>query len=45
MERTIPSGAQRPRLLDQVRDAMRRKHYNLRTEASYPTCLTRAGAV
>ena len=35
MERTIRSGAQRPRLLDQVRDAMRRKHYSLRTEASY----------
>lgn len=35
MERTIRSDAQRPRLLDQVRDAMRRKHYSLRTEASY----------
>jgi hypothetical protein len=35
MERTIRSGPQRPRLLDQVRDAMRRKHYSLRTEESY----------
>jgi hypothetical protein len=34
MERAIRSGAQRPRLLDQVRDAMRRKHYSLRTEQS-----------
>jgi integrase len=35
MERNIRSGPQRPRLLDQVRDAMRRKHYSLRTEQSY----------
>ncbi len=35
MERTIRPGAQRPRLLDQVRDVMRRKHYSLRTEESY----------
>lgn len=25
----------KPRLLDQVRDVLRRKHYNLRTEQSY----------
>ena len=35
MEQGIRSDAQRPRLLDQVRDVMRRKHYSLRTEMSY----------
>ena len=27
--------ASAPRLLDQVRDAIRRKHYSIRTEATY----------
>jgi len=35
MERAAYSGSQQPRLLDQVRDTMRRKHYSLRTEQSY----------
>jgi integron integrase len=30
-----PQGAQRPRLLDQVRDAIRRRHYSYRTEETY----------
>ncbi len=36
--RTMEAGAAptaRPRLLDQVRDAIRRKHYSLRTEDTY----------
>ncbi len=36
--RTTASGAPqstRPRLLDQVRDSIRRKHYSLRTEDTY----------
>jgi len=35
MDQRIRPVAQPPRLLDQVRDAMRRKHYSLRTELAY----------
>lgn len=31
----INMDATAPKLLDQVRDAIRRKHYSIRTEASY----------
>jgi hypothetical protein len=33
--------AQPPRLLDQVRAALRRKHYSIRTEDAYVSCITR----
>src|SRR5258707_4845503 len=31
--RTLPAG--KPKLLDQVRDVMRRRHYSIRTEQAY----------
>ena len=30
-----PTAQRRPRLLDQVRDAVRRRHYSYRTERTY----------
>ncbi len=37
MSATVPmrDGKNNPKLLDQVRDAIRRKHYSLRTEEAY----------
>jgi len=35
MDQRISTNARSPRLLDEVRDAMRRKHYSLRTEKTY----------
>ncbi len=32
---SVSAGVQKPRLLDQVRDAVRRKHYSARTEDTY----------
>ncbi|MGE5525494.1 MAG: integron integrase [Rhodospirillaceae bacterium] len=32
---SVSAGASKPRLLDQVRDAVRRKHYSFRTEETY----------
>jgi hypothetical protein len=32
---TAPDGAPRPRLLDRVRDAVRARHYSIRTEEAY----------
>ena len=32
---SMRDGKSNPKLLDQVRDAIRRKHYSLRTEQSY----------
>ena len=31
----VPSGGHKPKLLDQVRDVIRRKHYSIRTEQAY----------
>ena len=31
----VPSAGHKPKLLDQVRDVIRRKHYSLRTEQAY----------
>lgn len=33
--RQPPAAPARPRLLDQVRDAIRRRHYSYRTEETY----------
>ena len=32
---TVPLGGHKPKLLDQVRDVIRRKHFSLRTEQTY----------
>jgi integron integrase len=37
----VPQNAARPRLLDQVRDRIRFKHYSLRTEQAYVGCSKR----
>ena len=31
----VPSAGHKPKLLDQVRDVIRRKHYSIRTEQAY----------
>jgi integrase-like protein len=35
------SASLKPRLLDQVRDTIRRKHYSIRTEVTYIDCIKR----
>ncbi len=35
MDQAVRFGKRRPRLLDRVRHAIRRKHYSYRTEMSY----------
>ena len=35
MARDVPAAPSAPRLLDQVRDVIRLKHYSIRTEQSY----------
>jgi hypothetical protein len=37
---TLP-GSDNPKLLDQVRDVMRRKHYSIRTERTYSDWIKR----